>query len=571
MDRSTDRRKFIEKQTQGLSKPVVRITGVLVTDEMLMKYTRGSKRGAVGCFLAHRNAMKELLKKGWERALILEDDGCLNMSSRWPKKLSELKFPSWLSQGTTAYIITPSIARDFLERTEGLTDLTKPRIPYGVDHLIMAAYGNNPINEWSDYPPGNWGVYPYVYPAAHLFETQIQSLSKQKYFNDCERSVRIIKALGGGLKMITLHWNRKNVKKSGFPITNIIIHTSVSRSQALKLRSSKEGLLEIYIPVLTKRVFEGLKNVKIFEIPYSKLIENSITARSYSDDNQLPKTSFHVVVVCTPNYDHIGRYGISMLTKYCRMHGYELSVVRDAIEGLHVNFTKNSAAISTLKSSKADYIVNIDADVVVKDFGVGLADIIVDPDAVLQAPRDYWGDSGKSRHNIINAGCVLWKNCHRAIRINEIWLEKAKGECNYEATHTLSRQQNTFDKCVIQEIEEGELAYIDHNLVGLPHSSVIAQADGNTDVPELQCSECRGNTKDTSKAQCKKCKEKIVHRGWLEAGSPPLQQGALPPCFSSKHEELGERVVAGKFTPVHACVLKFGGAVEQYPPSFKGD
>ncbi|MCP4727797.1 MAG: glycosyltransferase family 25 protein [bacterium] len=523
MDSSTDRRKFIEEQTRGLSKPVVRITGVLVTDEMLALYTQGSKRGAVGCFLAHRNAMKELLKKGWDKALILEDDGCLHMSSRWPKKLSELEAPSWLSQGTTAYIITPSIARDFLERTEGLTDLTR-----GVDILLMMIYGNNRLNEWSDYSPGNWRIYPYVYPAAHLFETQIQGLSKQKYLNDCERSVRIIKTLGGGLKIITLHRNKKNVNKSGFQITNIVAHTPISRSQALNLRYSKEGLLEIYTPVLSKGVFEGIKNVRIFEIPYTNLEENSINTLIYSHDNQLPETSFHIVVVCTPNYDNIGQYGISMLSKYCKMHGYELSVVRDAIKDLHVNFTKNSAAISVLKSTKVDYVVNIDADVIVKDFSVGLANIIVDPNAVMQAPEDYWGNGGTSQHNTINAGCVFWKNCSRAIRINEIWLDKARGECYHEATNTFSLQQNTFDKCVIQEIKEGELAYIDHNLVGLPHSSVIAQADGNTDVPELQCSECRGNTKDTSKVQCKKCKEKIVYLGWLQAGSPPLQPASFP-------------------------------------------
>ena len=498
MDRSTDRRKFIEEQTRGLSKPVIRITGVLVTDEMLALYTRGNKRGAVGCFLAHRNAMKELLKKGWDKALILEDDGCLHMSSRWPKKLSELEAPSWLSQGTTAYIITPSIARDFLERTEGLTDLTR-----GVDDLLMIAYGNNVINGWSSYPLGSWTHYPYVYPAAHLFETEIQGFTRKGYLQDCARSNRIINSLGGGTKKILLSKSEGIRKEPGSHTTMTILSLPVSRSQLVKLMLRVEGSLEVYSPLLQGTNLGELKNVKIFDIPYTNLMKNSIIIRNYSKNHPLPKTSFHIVVVCTPNYDHIGQYGISMLSKYCQQHGYELSVVRDAIKDLHVNFTKNSAAISTLKSSKADYIVNIDADVVVKDFSVELADIIVDPNAVMQAPEDYWCGGESNIHSIINGGFIIWKNCTRAIEINDLWLSKARGECRDMARDQHPRQQNTFQHCVFPSLKEGDLAFLDHKLVGLPHSSVIAQTgDGE--------------------------KEKKIRKFWIEAGSPPLKQGFSP-------------------------------------------
>ena len=515
MDRSTYRRKFIEEQTRGLSKPVIRITGVLVTDEMLALYTRGSKRGAVGCFLAHRNAMKELLKKGWDKALILEDDGCLHMSSRWPKKLSELEAPSWLSQGTTAYIITPSIARDFLERTEGLTDLTR-----GVDNLLMIAYGNNVINGWSSYPLGSWTHYPYVYPAAHLFETEIQGFTRKGYLQDCARSNRIINSLGGGTKKILLSKSEGIRKEPGSHTTMTILSLPVSRSQLVKLKLSVEGSLEVYSPLLQGTNLEDLKNVKIFEIPYTNLAKNSIITRNYSKNHPLPKTSFHIVVVCTPNYDHIGQYGISMLSKYCQQHGYELSVVRDAIKDLHVNFTKNSAAISTLKSSKADYIVNIDADVVVKDFSVELADIIVDPNAVMQAPEDYWNGADVSKNNHINAGFIIWKNCTRAVEINEAWLNSAKGECKVVSNKSVSPQQTTFDDCVLKTVKNNELVHLDHRLVGLPHSTIIAQADGYAKL----CNECRsGQSKGMlGGSQCHKCKEKKIYQGWVEAGSPPL-------------------------------------------------
>jgi hypothetical protein len=515
MDRSTYRRKFIEEQTRGLSKPVIRITGVLVTDEMLVNYTRGSKRGAVGCFLAHRNAMKELLRKGWDKALILEDDACLSQSSRWPNKLSELQAPSWLSQGCTAYIITPLIAREFLERTEGLTDLTR-----GVDDLLMIEYGNNVINGWGSYPLGSWTHYPYVYPAAHLFETEIQGFTRKGYLQDCARSNRIINSLGGGTKKILLSKSEGIRKEPGSHTTMTILSLPVSRSQLVKLRLSVEGSLEVYSPLLQGTNLGDLKNVKIFEIPYANLVKNSIITRNYSKNHPLPKTSFHIVVVCTPNYDHIGQYGISMLSKYCQQHGYELSVVRDAIEGLHVNFTKNSAAISTLKSSKADYIVNIDADVAVKDFSVGLADIIVDSNAVMQAPEDYWNGADVSKNSHINAGFIIWKNCTRAVEINEAWLNSAKGECKVVSNKSISPQQTTFDDCVLKTVKNNELVHLYHRLVGLPHSTIIAQADGYANL----CNECRsGQSKERlGGLQCRKCKEKKIYQGWVEAGSPPL-------------------------------------------------
>lgn len=517
MDRSVSRRKFMEAQTQDLSVPVVRVTGVLVKDKELSEYTSSSNRGAVGCFLAHRNAMKEFIKRGWDSALILEDDGCLGMSNRWSSKLSELECPSWLSQGTTAYIINQSVAKDFLLYTDNLRDLTQ-----GVDILLMSIYGGNPMNEWDNNALGNWGVHPYIYPASHLFQTEIHDISRVKYIEDCTRSVRIIKALGRGSKSITISSDGEIKEEPGISIGIIVQNRPISRSQAVKLSLSKRGEFEIYLPKNHENVFSGLDNIKYFEISQENLLDTGINTQI---NEHLPSVSFHIVMVCTPNYDNIGMYGYSCLYKYCQLHGYNLTIVRKPIEDLHVNFTKNSAAISVLKSSKADYVVNIDADIIVKDFSKELIDII-DPfsKAVIQAPEDFWNGIDKPKQKIINAGFIVWKNCTRSIEINEMWIEKAKGECK-EMANTHPRQQNTFDKCVLPSIKDGELGFLDNNLVGMPHSSVIAQADGNTTDYEMQCDNCKEEKDQTtrrSKPQCKKCKEKMVYHGWVKAGSPTL-------------------------------------------------
>jgi hypothetical protein len=188
------------------------------------------------------------------------------------------------------------------------------------------------------------------------------------------------------------------------------------------------------------------------------------------------KPSFHIVVVCTKDYEKIGQYSIGMLSKYCKIHKYKLSVIREPIKELNIKFTKNSAAISILRNSKADYIVNIDADVIVKDYTKNLANIIVDPNAVMQSPEDYW-ENDKIKGSMINSGFIIWKNCPRAIEINEIWLSKARGECHNFKDPI---QQRTFEKCVYPSLKKGELVHLDHKLVGLPHSSIICQIKGST-------------------------------------------------------------------------------------------
>ena len=205
--------------------------------------------------------------------------------------------------------------------------------------------------------------------------------------------------------------------------------------------------------------------------------------------------TFHVVVVCTPNYNHIGAYGVNSLHKYCQKHGYDFTLITEAISDLHVNFTKNSAAISTLSSSTADYIVTVDADIEIKDFSQKLEKLLLSSwkiDAVMYSPKDFFA-SNAIQYSIINSGFIIWKRCKRAIEINKIWLDMARNQCKIVA-QTHPRQQNVFDKCVYNLLNPGELVFLDHNIVGMLYSSFISQ------------------TKDTKS-------------GWIKAGMPsyPIQ------------------------------------------------
>ena len=182
MDDATNRRKLMEEQLGDLQVPVLRVPGVRGKDG-----TR-RERASTGCGLAHLNAMREFLAQGWNRCLILEDDASLRLSSGWKSKLSHLEYPSWLSQGTTAYIIDRPSAQDFIEFCKDRTDFFE-----GVDTVMMRRYGDNPMNDWVSFERKGWSYYYYVYPMIHATPSQIQETGPEQTRGDAKRAFSIIK------------------------------------------------------------------------------------------------------------------------------------------------------------------------------------------------------------------------------------------------------------------------------------------------------------------------------------------------------------------------------------------
>ena len=191
MDDATKRRKLMEEQLGDLEVPVLRVPGVRVKD--------GPKRAVKGCFLAHLNAMREFLARGWSRCLILEDDASLWLSSRWKLRLSQLECPSWLSQGTTAYVIDRTSAKDFIEFCEGCADFSASPLhtrgwEEGIDTIMVKRYGDNPMNDWRPFKRKGWSYYYYVYPMIHTAPSQIQGTSSEQVSQDANRAISIIDA-----------------------------------------------------------------------------------------------------------------------------------------------------------------------------------------------------------------------------------------------------------------------------------------------------------------------------------------------------------------------------------------
>ena len=135
------------------------------------------------------------------------------------------------------------------------------------------------------------------------------------------------------------------------------------------------------------------------------------------------RNTFHVIVLCTENYDKIGCYGVNLLKKYCDIHGYSFTLYNTLalykkfnLKNIHINFLKNAIIIDALENTKCKYIVNIDADIGIKDMNLKLEDIInFDNDTVFNAPEDRFYNS--ILISKINTGFTIWRNCKRSIEI----------------------------------------------------------------------------------------------------------------------------------------------------------
>jgi len=128
MDKHKERRKFMEGQLEGVTS-ITRVAGVLVTDKEYQNIPPHSvTKGELGCAMAHRNAWKIFMDRSdWVKVLILEDDACLKLSSRWKDSLSHLHVPAFLGQGATAYILDRPTAEYLLQ------EFQRNNIDEGVD------------------------------------------------------------------------------------------------------------------------------------------------------------------------------------------------------------------------------------------------------------------------------------------------------------------------------------------------------------------------------------------------------------------------------------------------------
>ena len=168
-------------------------------------------------------------------------------------------------------------------------------------------------------------------------------------------------------------------------------------------------------------------------------------------------STFHIVVVCTPDYDPIGAYGVNSLMKYSSKHGHQFTLWREKTDDMHISLAKTESLLNTLRRTDADYVVSINADTVIHDPRFVLDELIQTP-AFLIAPESQ---------NAIQTNFMIWKKSDRSIELNQLLIEKALENKN-------ESQGALFNRHILPVMNTKEFQSMDPKLAGYVHSTKIA-------------------------------------------------------------------------------------------------
>jgi FkbM family methyltransferase len=195
------------------------------------------------------------------------------------------------------------------------------------------------------------------------------------------------------------------------------------------------------------------------------------------------KCTYHLIVVCTKNYERMGIHGVNSLYEYAKRHGYRFTLHREHLttEGLHPNFTKNQAILNIV-DAKSDFLVTVDADVEIMDMGMTLGKLLwctgtCRERTAMRTPEDRFAFSWQ-RGTLINAGFIVWSNTARTREINRKWMDLARNECRLWAQKH-PYQQNVYMNGLRYHLAPMEVMKLDYRQVGMLYSSFIRQTKKN--------------------------------------------------------------------------------------------
>lgn len=119
-----------------------------------------------------------------------------------------------------------------------------------------------------------------------------------------------------------------------------------------------------------------------------------------------PKASVAIVVLCTPNYDGVGKPALATIHRYALRHGYHLYVYREKMAPGAAHYSKVAMARAAVKRFRQthDYVVVADADTVVMRDDVTIPQIVKtssDPAAAIHMAKDFYSGSSGRRCGIV--------------------------------------------------------------------------------------------------------------------------------------------------------------------------
>lgn len=211
---------------------------------------------------------------------------------------------------------------------------------------------------------------------------------------------------------------------------------------------------------------------------------------NYFTKTPIVKKRILVTMLCTPNYDHLGKFSISQMNDYCKKHNYSLMICRKILNhNLHVNFSRLLFVKLMMEKYKHqyDYIVMMDADSTVHNFEIPIEHLIqncsLNPKALVFAPEDVisgfatqYGSINLRSGTSINCGFMIWKIDSLNI-LNKFIETFSNSECGEKWRDSHPRTQNVWDKCLVPTIDNYDkiFSYIPWEMVGVRSSQFISQ------------------------------------------------------------------------------------------------
>lgn len=144
--------------------------------------------------------------------------------------------------------------------------------------------------------------------------------------------------------------------------------------------------------------------------------------------------TFKIVQLATPGIDSFALYSVASVYDYAIKHGHQHRVQRSVlIADMHINWSKIAMLQHALKEDDTDFVVLLDADIIVADMARSLEDFVAMGSGIhIWMPEDTPLFGGHRP----NAGFIIVRNGPQGREIIDSWMSAARNEGKHLAdTH----------------------------------------------------------------------------------------------------------------------------------------
>ncbi len=181
------------------------------------------------------------------------------------------------------------------------------------------------------------------------------------------------------------------------------------------------------------------------------------------------------IAVCqliTPNIDEFAKFSVASILEYCERHNYAYFIQRERlIHDLHINWSKIKL-LESLQKEKYEYLVLIDADILLTNLNKSIEDFI-------NKQNDILITMAEDTHLLIkkrpNAGFVVVKNNASGKKIIKDWIRSAYDDRKLADKHPRNQRiywkyimpKNLLNQALISRREVSKYLYFLNNFLDI--------------------------------------------------------------------------------------------------------